>query len=149
VLATLMTSCLSGSFVRLNRVTEQEPNDTQEQATKVAVPGMVSGRVGRDGDAIDWIQVDATTSGRVVVELRNASNGNRATDGLDLDRLVVQLDASSGTRGPDTRVEPGRTSKVTINVSQGQVLWVGVRPRIQRGVMHSPRYELVATQAKD
>jgi hypothetical protein len=55
-------------------ILEQEPNDTGAQASRLAVPGAVTGRIGSVGDE-DRFRFEARKGGRVVLEVQSAELG--------------------------------------------------------------------------
>lgn len=140
------TACLSGGLGRTTRVPESEPNDSREQALSIGIPGATTGVVGKDGDSVDWVRIEAPKDGTIVAELRNLSSGDRSTDGKDLDRLVIESDGGTVARGSETRLEPGVTSTQTFRVTKGQVLWVAIRPRTQKNTLHTANYTLLVKE---
>lgn len=139
-------ACLSGGLGRTTRVPEAEPNDSREQALSIGIPGATTGVVGKNGDSVDWVRIEATRDGTVVAELRNLSSGDRSTDGRDLDCFVIEGDGGTVARGSETRLEPGFTSAQTFKVQKGQVLWVAIRPRPQKNTLHTATYTLLVKE---
>lgn len=142
-LALTLTSCLSGGLGRTTRVPEQEPNNTQDAANAVSVPGAATGVVGKGDDSADWFRIESPMDCVIVAELRNLSPGDRTTKGKDLDRFVVLCNGKEVERGSESRLDPGYTSTLTFHASKGQVFLIAVKPRAQSGTANTPNYTLL------
>src|SRR5205807_1309749 len=113
---------------------EVEPNDTPEQAQKLTLPTVVSGRFDRERDA-DWYEFDTTTDGPYSFEVYCERIAGRADPYLvvfdDKGTRVTELD----DYGHRTNAFDGhlRDPSGTVNLTGKRKYRVLVQDRYRRG----------------
>lgn len=111
--------------------------------TKTSDHAPASGTVGLGGENRLRVPVQSSTNKVVTITLSNTSDGNRGTNGSDLDRFRVFDSAGiEVAHGKESRIEPGRASTVSVNALAGETYYAQVAARVQSGSTHVAKYEL-------